>query len=60
MDLMLQKCLDLRNRLENEAGQTMVEYDLLLTLIAVVVMAAVAVLGPGVSGMYTSLTGLLP
>ena len=30
MDIMLQKYLELRNRLTNEEGQTMAEYGLLL------------------------------
>ena len=41
----LQKYLELRNTLENEDGQTLAEYGLLLALIAIVVIAAVTILG---------------
>ena len=37
---------------EDEEGQTLVEYGLLLALIAIVVIAALVVLGPIVSGIF--------
>jgi len=37
----------------DEEGQTLVEYGLLLALIAIVVIAALVVLGPIVSGIFT-------
>jgi pilus assembly protein Flp/PilA len=37
---------------EDEDGQTLVEYGLLLALIALVVFAALIVLGPIVSGFF--------
>ena len=60
MDLMLQKYLEFRNGLTNEEGQTMAEYGLLLALIAVVVMAAVLLLGPKIAGVFTNVTNQLP
>ncbi len=36
----------------DEEGQTLVEYGLLLALIAIVVIAALVVLGPIVSGIF--------
>lgn len=39
-------------RSEDEDGQTLVEYGLLLALIAIVVIAALVVLGPIVSGIF--------
>ena len=59
MDLILQKCLQLRNR-ENEEDQNMVEYDQLLVLIALVVMAAVALLGTNISGFFADMTAGFP
>lgn len=40
-------------RREDEEGQTLVEYGLLLALIAIVVIAALLILGPIVSGIFT-------
>ena len=60
MNLMLQKYLQSRNRLENKEDQNMVEYDQLLVLIAIVVTAAVVLFGPKSAGMLTSITGQLP
>jgi pilus assembly protein Flp/PilA len=39
-------------RRDDEEGQTLVEYGLLLALIAIVVIAALVVLGPIVSGIF--------
>lgn len=40
-------------RRDDEEGQTLVEYGLLLALIAIVVIAALLILGPIVSGIFT-------
>lgn len=40
---------------EDEDGQTLVEYGLLLALITLVVFAALLLLGPIVSGFFTDL-----
>ena len=39
-------------RREDEDGQTLVEYGLLLALIAIVVFVALVLLGPVVSGIF--------
>jgi pilus assembly protein Flp/PilA len=41
-----------RIELRREEGQTMTEYGVLLTLIAIVVIAAVLVLGPKIKGLF--------
>jgi len=43
----------------DEEGQTLVEYGLLLALIAIVVIAALIILGPTVSGIFTSVNDSL-
>ena len=40
-------------RRDDEEGQTLVEYGLLLALIAIVVIAALVILVPIVSGIFT-------
>ena len=40
------------NFLQDENGQGMVEYGLIIGLIAVVVVAALVVLGPKIKGMF--------
>jgi pilus assembly protein Flp/PilA len=47
----------LRDR--NERGQTLVEYGLLLALIAIVVIAVLLLLGPAVSGIFQSVNDQL-
>jgi pilus assembly protein Flp/PilA len=56
MDLMLQKYLELRN---SEEGQTMAEYGLLLALIAVLVIAAISLIGTNLSTLFSTLAGNL-
>jgi pilus assembly protein Flp/PilA len=56
MDLMLQKYLELQNRLKSEEGQTMAEYGLLLALIAVVVIVAITALGSQLSTLFSQVT----
>jgi pilus assembly protein Flp/PilA len=43
-----------RFRREDESGQTLVEYGLLLALIAIVVIAALIVIGPIISQIFTN------
>lgn len=52
MDLMVQKYLEWRNQIEEEAGQTLVEYGLLIALLAIVVIAALIVLGPQIAALF--------
>jgi pilus assembly protein Flp/PilA len=44
---------------DDEDGQTLVEYGLLLALIAIVVIAVLVVLGPAVSGIFRSVNDQL-
>lgn len=45
--------------LTEEEGQTMAEYALLLALIAVIVIAALLVLGPAIATLYNEIAGNL-
>lgn len=44
---------------KNEEGQGMVEYGLILALVAVVVIGALTLLGGGISGIFDKVTGEL-
>jgi len=46
--------------LKNSRGQTLVEYGLLLVLIAVVVIAAVAVVGQKANNTYSTVSSTMP
>jgi len=48
-----------RHRDDDERGQTLVEYGLLLALIAIVVIAVLLILGPTVSGIFQSVNDQL-
>jgi pilus assembly protein Flp/PilA len=58
---MLQHILALIDQLRtrDERGQTLVEYGLLLALIAIVVIAVLILLGPAVSGIFQSVNDQL-
>ncbi|MBP1232234.1 pilus assembly protein Flp/PilA [Arthrobacter sp. PvP102] len=46
-----------KNRLtREEKGATMVEYGIMVAFIAVLVMAAVIILGPKIAGLFTSVS----
>ena len=49
----------LKTRRESEEGQTLVEYGLLLALIAIVVIAVLVLLGPAISGIFQSVNDQL-
>jgi pilus assembly protein Flp/PilA len=50
----------MKNRLkDDEKGATMVEYGIMVAFIAVVVMAAVLVLGPKIASLFTSVSAAL-
>ena len=44
---------------KNESGQAMVEYGLIIALIAVVVAVALSPLGTAIAAMFTSITAQL-
>ena len=45
---------------KEEKGATMVEYGIMVAFIAVLVLAAVAVLGPQIAALFTGVSGKLP
>ena len=47
-------------RAAEEAGQALVEYALLLSLIALVAIGAVEAFGLGVSGLYSTINATFP
>lgn len=49
----------IKNIWNDEEGQGMAEYGLLLALIAVVVIAALLVLGPKIAGVFTKVSNQL-
>ncbi|MDQ2933544.1 MAG: Flp family type IVb pilin [Chloroflexota bacterium] len=55
---LIQLAVDRWNQ-RDERGQTLVEYGLLLALIAIVVIAVLIVLGPAVSGIFRSVNNQL-
>lgn len=48
-----------KNRLRGEKGATAVEYGIMVGLIAVVIIAAVTLLGPQLSDFFTAITDAL-
>ena len=51
---------DLARRLQMEEGQALVEYALLISLIAIVAFGAVNEFGLGVSGLYSKINAVVP
>ena len=49
-----------QDRLKNEKGATAVEYGLMVGLIAVVIIAAVTLLGNQLNALFTSIANALP
>ena len=49
----------LKNFFKDESGQGMVEYALIIALIAVVVIGAITVLGTGIRDKFDSVNGSL-
>ncbi len=44
------------NFIKNEDGQGMVEYGLIIGLIAIIVVAALVLLGPRIAGLFKNLS----
>ena len=57
--LILQRLPMVRAMLRNEKGQGMVEYGLILAVIAVVAVLTMTTLGTTVAAMFTTVTGKL-
>ena len=49
----------LQSHVESEEGQDLIEYALLVVLIAIVVVAALTALGPIISGVFDTIRGHL-
>ncbi|MET3705624.1 pilus assembly protein Flp/PilA [Arthrobacter sp. UYEF6] len=49
----------IKERLASEKGATMVEYGIMVAFIAVLVMAAVLILGPQIAGLFTKVSAAL-
>lgn len=49
-----------RGFIVNEEGQGLVEYALIIALVAIVVLVAITLLGRKVSNTYTNVSGALP
>ncbi len=50
----------LLGRLEEQRGQTMAEYAVVLAVITVVIIASLTALGTGIGGALDAVTGILP
>jgi pilus assembly protein Flp/PilA len=56
---LLTKTLDRVQRLGNEDGATAVEYGLMVSLIAIVIVAAVTLIGTNLQTIFNSVAGAL-
>jgi len=50
----------LKKFVQNDSGQSLAEYSLILALITVVVIAAVTALGGKISGVFQAIADVLP
>jgi pilus assembly protein Flp/PilA len=50
----------LKRFFKEEAGQGMVEYGLIIALVAVVLIAALTLMGGNLKGMFNSVAGNIP
>ncbi len=50
----------IRKLFKDESGASAVEYGLLVALIAVVIIAAVSILGTNLSGTFSNVAGHIP
>lgn len=56
----IEAVLEIRTVKDDETGQGLVEYALILVLIAVVTIAALTALGTNLIGLFNDIAGLLP
>jgi pilus assembly protein Flp/PilA len=50
----------IRGFIRSEEGQGLVEYALIIALVAIVILVAISLLGRKVSNTYTNISGALP
>ncbi len=50
---------NLLSKMSREDGQSLVEYALIIALVAIVLVAGLTALGTGITGTLTSITGSL-
>jgi len=51
--------LRFKNLYESEEGQGLIEYALIIVLIAIVVIAALLLLGPAIGNIFNSITNIV-
>ena len=56
---MLKQYLSIKNRLQNEEGQGLVEYALILVLVSIAVIALLAVLGDEINVVFNDIQSAL-
>lgn len=56
---MLELYLRLRNSLETQEGQTLVEYALIVAVVAVMIVAALVALRGGIEGVFDDIVAAL-
>jgi pilus assembly protein Flp/PilA len=57
--MMTKLCVNLLNRVKTRKGQTLVEYGLILALVAVVVIAVLGILGNQLINIFSEVTAAL-
>ena len=53
---MLKKIKNACRKMKSEEGQAMVEYGLIIALVAIAVIAALIILGPKIAGLFTNVS----
>ena len=59
MHMMTELYVKMLNRVKSRKGQTLVEYGLILALVAIVVIAVLTVLGDQLKNIFSQVTGAL-
>ncbi len=59
MHMMTELYVKMLNRVKSRKGQTLVEYGLILALVAIVVIAVLTILGNQLKNIFSEVTGAL-
>jgi pilus assembly protein Flp/PilA len=59
MNMMTELYVKLMNRVKSRKGQTLVEYGLILALVAIVVIAVLTILGTQLQNIFSGVTSAL-